>query len=361
MSNLINLYKDHNQSPWLDNLKRSWIDNGQLERRIQQGIRGLTSNPSILANSIKEGDDYNIELYNCLERGLSIRESFWELAISDIIAATKLFESTYNNSKGVDGFVSLEVSPELAHNEAGTIEAARTLSNRVSKENLMIKVPATDEGIKAIEQLTSEQRSINATLIFSIKRYKEVLEAYISGLEKSNSDIENVSSVASFFISRIDTVVDEKLDELGTEQALELKGTIAISQAKVAYKIFKDTMASSRWEKLSKKGAKPQRLLWASTSTKNPDYPDTKYIDGLIAAKTVNTMPDVALDAFIDHGKIEATIDKDFEEAEDNLKKLKDLGIDLDEIGKDLEIAGLEGFQASFVSALEALESKLNK
>jgi len=358
MGKLTDLFLYQNQSPWLDNLKRSWIDNGELNKWLLRGVRGVTSNPSIFAKAMMESNDYDIELNNCLERGLDIKEAYWELVITDIKAAAKILEPLYISSDNLDGYISVEVSPELASNEAGTIESARTLANRISRENLYIKIPATIEGVSAIQQLTSEERSLNVTLIFTLSRYEQVVDAYINGLKECKGNISSISSVASFFISRIDAVVDKQLNEIGTPQATELLGKAAIAQGRLAYKLFKEKFSSEEWQELEKKGAAKQRVLWASMSPKNPEFEDTYYVDALIGPDTVSTLPEVTLEAVDAKGTVSRTLDADLEEAQQTIDNLLGLGIDLEKIGKQLEIDGIKAFAESFDQVLEALKVK---
>lgn len=360
MSNLIDLYIKHNQSPWLDNLKRSWIDNGELEKWIDKGVRGITSNPSIFAKAMMESQDYDIEFNNCLDRGLAINEAYWELVITDIKAAANLLMPLYESSNRLDGYISVEVSPELAHSEPGTIESARTLANRISRENLYIKIPATDQGIGAIRQLTTEERSLNVTLIFTLSRYQQVIDAYIEGLENSKENLETISSVASFFISRIDVVADKMLKEIGTEEALSLIGKAGISQGKLAYKKFTESFSGERWENLAAKGAQVQRVLWASMSPKDPKFKDTYYVDALIGPKTVSTLPEGTLTAVDESGTVSRTVDADVDQAIEIISKLTNFGIDLEKIGETLEKEGIKAFAESFQTVLGSLESKAN-
>ena len=291
MSKLIELHEVGRQSPWLDNLKRSWITGGELARWVERGCRGITSNPTIFQKAMTSGDAYDRDLAELTAGGAGTEESYWHLVTSDISAALAVLRPTYDASAGGDGYVSVEVAPELAHDAAATIEAARELHGRIDAPNLYVKVPATAAGVDAVRTLTAEGRSINVTLIFSLPRYEEVIEAYLSGLESRSGDLSDVSGVASFFVSRVDTEVDRRLESAGTAAALALRGRIAVAQAKLAYEIFQRRFSGPRWEALAARGARLQRPLWASTSTKNPAYPDTLYVDELIGPDTVNTLP----------------------------------------------------------------------
>lgn len=355
MGRLHDLYDQQGQSPWLDNLRRGWITSGELQGWIDRGVRGLTSNPSIFAKAMIETDDYDSELSNLAKSGTSIEDAYWQLVVGDIRQALKLLAPVHESSGGEDGYVSVEVSPALAHDEAGTVAAARELDDRIEAPNLYIKIPATAEGVPAIRTLVAEARSINVTLIFSLERYNDVMEAYISGLEQVEGDLSSISSVASFFISRVDVEVDRRLDELGTEQALALKGKAAIAQGRLAYQQFLAKFSGPRWEALASRGARVQRPLWASTSTKDPSYPDTLYVDTLIGPDTVNTLPDGTLLAFEDHGTVDRTIDADPDGASQVVAELFALGIDLEEVAQKLESEGVGSFAKSFDDVLATL------
>jgi transaldolase len=369
MTRLHDLYQQQGQSPWLDNLRRDFLTGGTLSRLLDEGIRGITSNPTIFAKAIESEPDYD-EQFAGLLATKSVEESYWELAITDITDALAMLAPVYEESSGADGFVSLEVAPALAHDTPGTIESARSLHERIDKPNLFVKIPGTKEGVAAIRTMIAEGRSINVTLLFSLERYSEVVEAYIGGLEeysaKGATDLSLVASVASFFVSRVDTEVDRRLETLATatpdsDLAAKLRaslGTAAVAQAREAYRIFKERFAGPRWEALEHKGARVQRLLWASTSTKNPAYPDLMYVDQLIGPDTVNTMPDQTIEAFLDHGTIARTVDADPDESTRTLKDLGDLGIDLADVARVLEDEGVASFSKSFDELLEALESK---
>ena len=355
------LFSEQGQSPWLDNLQRSYLTDGTLKRLIADGVRGLTSNPTIFQKAIQGSSDYDEQFAKEIAKGLSPMEAYWEMVVADINGALDEFEELHQHSGGVDGFVSVEVNPSLAHQSAETLSAARSLHERISRPHVMIKIPGTAEGLPAIRQMIAEGRSVNVTLIFSVKRYEEVMEAYVSGLEerlKQGEDISRVQSVASFFISRFDNVVDAQLDALGTPEALQLKGVAAIAQAKIAYEVFTNVFRGPRWEKLAAAGAHVQRPLWASTSTKNPSYPDTMYVDNLIGLHTVNTLPDATLNAFNDHGNISRSIDANVEIAHMQWDALQRIGIDVDDIAISLEKEGVASFIKSFEELLDALSDK---
>jgi len=356
--NLHRLFSEQGQSPWLDNLKRSWIHNGELQNWIDRGVRGLTSNPSIFQKAISGSDSYDEQFGQLIADGKSIEESYWELVIQDIEDALALLRPLYDSSDGLDGYVSVEVSPNLANDTDGTLAAATDLNARIDEPNVYIKIPGTAAGLPAIEQATAQGINVNVTLLFSIDRYAEVMEAYISGLEQHEGDLSRISSVASFFISRVETEVDNRLTEIGSEEALALRGRAAVANGVMAYQLFTRTFAGERWEKLVARGAKPQRPLWASTSTKNDDYPDTLYIDALIGPDSVNTIPDKTLAAFEDHGTVARTIDADVDQARAALAAIDAVGVDLADVAQKLEDAGVASFAAAFDSLLDTLKER---
>jgi transaldolase len=359
---LTDLFTVTGQSPWLDNLKREYIVNGDFARVLASGIRGLTSNPTIFQKAIQGSALYDDQFFKSVQRGLTTEETYWELVVSDIIGALDIFGPLYVSSSGLDGYVSVEVSPGLAQDMDGTVAAAQELQDRIARPNVMIKVPATKVCIPAIEEIISRGINVNVTLIFGLDRYQEVMDAYIRGLQrlgKTNpSKVQEVASVASFFISRVDSEVDKRLDAIGTQDALELRGKAAIAQAKIAYEMFEQTFSGEAWRSLAKLGAQVQRPLWASTSTKNPDYPDTMYVDELIGPHSVNTLPDATMDAFSDHGSIAETITSNVDGAHKVLDDLSRLGIDMTSVAQQLEHDGVLSFQQSFNELLAVLEAK---
>ncbi|HUC05936.1 MAG TPA: transaldolase [Acidimicrobiales bacterium] len=367
MTRLHELYDIGGQSPWLDNLRRDWIKGGQLAERIAQGVRGVTSNPTILAKAISGQDTYD-DQFRSLMKDHSVESAYWEMATTDILDALDLLRPTYDGSDGEDGFVSLEVSPALAHDTESTVRDARKLHETIDKPNLLVKIPATREGVPAINTMISEGRSINVTLIFGIDRYDEVMEAYISGLEAlaasgRESELARVASVASFFVSRVDTEVDRRLEaaaggEDGDPSLLALRGRAAVAQAKVAYQHFREAFSTPRWKALEAKGARVQRPLWASTSTKNPAYPDLLYVDSLIGPSTVNTMPEGTIDAFMAHGTMARTVDVGGDEAQTFLAGLADVGIDMEDVENTLEDEGVHSFAKSFDELIQQLTDK---
>ena len=358
MSRLHDLFDHEGQSPWLDNIRRGWITSGELERWVARGVRGLTSNPSIFQKAIQGSAEYDQQFTEAIGSGLDVEASYWELVTSDISAALDILRPVYDQSEGLDGYVSVEVDPGLARDSAGTEASARELDERLAAPNLYIKIPATAEGLAPIQQMISEERSINVTLIFSLERYAAVMEAYLAGLEAAPGDLSDISSVASFFISRVDVEIDRRLDEIGTEEALALKGKAAVANGKLAYELFRQTFSGPRWEALVERGARVQRPLWASTSTKNPDYPDTLYVDELIGPDTVNTLPDNTLEAFEHHGTVARTVDEGVQEAHAVIEALAGLGIHMDEVTQKLEDEGVAAFEKSFDELLAALGEK---
>ena len=362
MDRLANLYHEFGQSPWLDNLKRGYITSGQLNRLVDKGIRGLTSNPTIFQKAIQGSPDYDEQFRTLAAANRPIIDHYWSIVLADINGALDVFAELYHDSHGRDGFASVEVDPGLAHDTPGTETAARHLHQQIHRPNLMVKIPATEEGIGVIQTMISEGRSINVTLIFSLERYKSVMEAYLRGLElyaqTPGANLSAVASVASFFISRVDTEIDHRLEAIATPEALELRGKGAVAQGKLAYQMFQKTFSGHRWEALAAKGAALQRPLWASTSTKNPAYPDTLYVDELIGPDTVNTLPEATIEAFADHGHLARRVDADVDQATAAWAALADVGIDLEDVADTLEREGVSSFQKSFDELLGALEAK---
>ncbi len=352
------------QAIWLDYIRRSFITSGELNRLVEEGLRGLTSNPSIFEKAIAGSNDYDDDLLRLSEEGKKPLEIYEALAIKDIQMAADTLRPVYEETGGLDGYVSLEVSPDLAYDTQGTIEEGRRLFATVDRPNLMIKVPATEEGIPAVEALIAEGVNVNVTLMFSLEQYDAVAEAFMAGLEALGDDatrLSSVASVASFFVSRVDVMVDNLLDEIRSPAAEELKGTAGIANAKMAYQRFKATFAGERWERLAEQGARVQRLLWASTSTKDPGYSDTMYPDNLIGAQTVNTLPPSTLRAFRDHGSVAPTLETQLTIAEAQLDQLANLGIDLDQVTDDLLEEGVEKFAKPFSALLGSIEDKVQQ
>lgn len=352
------------QSVWLDEIRREWLTQGELARWIERGVTGVTSNPTIFERAITTSPAYDAALQAHLARDPEMETTalYEALAVEDIRMAADLLRPVYEATGGTDGFVSLEVSPHLAHDTGGTIAEARRLWHAVNRPNLMIKVPATPAGIPAIEDLIAEGVNVNVTLIFSPAHYEAAAEAYWRGLRRraeAGRDLRSVASVASFFVSRIDTAVDRALEALGTPEARALLGRIALAVAKRIYRRFRERFLPHAFPDLAARGARAQRVLWASTSTKNPAYSDVKYVEGLIGPDTVNTMPLATLQAFEDHGRVPGdTILEGWEEAEADLRALDRLGIDLEEILERLQAEGVDAFRRSYENLLEALERK---
>ena len=358
MQRLHELFLRGGQSPWLDNLDRRALASGELRQWIADGIRGVTSNPTIFANAMSSSDAYDDSLGRLIRGGADVATAYWRLAEADIAGAADLFRPVYDESDGVDGYVSLEVDPHLAQRSADTVKSGVDLATRLGRPNVLIKVPATAAGIPAIEQLTALGINVNVTLIFGLDRYREVIEAYLSGLERREGSLADASSVASFFISRVDTEVDRRLETIATTAALECRGKTAIAQARMAYQIFEGYFAGDRWQRLADRGARAQRPLWASTSTKNPAYPDTLYVDELVGPNSVNTLPETTLRAFADHGQIARRIDHDVADAAAQLTRLDKVGIDRAGVATQLENEGVASFAKSFDEVLQALSAK---
>jgi len=358
VSKLHDLHDEQGQSPWLDNMRRGWITGGDLARWVERGVRGITSNPTIFQKAISVGHDYDDQFGELIAGGASIDDAYWSLVTNDIEDALRILRPVHDASGGVDGYVSVEVAPDLARDRDGTVASARELHARIDEPNLFVKVPATAEGVEAIRTLIGEGHSINVTLIFGIDRYEEVMEAYIAGLEAYDGDLSQISSVASFFVSRVDTEVDQRLEAIGTDAALALRGKAAVAQAQVAYSRFLATFSGPRWQALAERGAQVQRPLWASTSTKNPGYPDTLYVDTLIGPDTVNTMPEATLEAFEDHGTLARTVDADPGAAEQILAAIGEAGVDMDDVSRVLEEQGVSSFAKSFDELITSLATK---
>ena len=359
------------QSLWYDNIDRGLIESGELRRMIEEdGVVGLTSNPTIFDKAISSGASYDAALSQLVRAGKSPVDIYEALAIEDIRSAADLLRPVYERTGGLDGLVSFEVSPHLAYDTQGTLSEVRRLWADVDRPNLMVKVPATQQGIPAVEQLVGEGININITLIFSLGAYGQVAEAYLAGLEKrvdSNLPIDHVSSVASFFVSRVDTKVDGQLaavldrsDGQGPSRGLEsLLGKAAIANCKLAYEIFQRTFGDGRFHKLAESGARVQRLLWGSTSTKNPDYPDTYYVDALIGPDTVNTVPTETLHAFKDHGTVARTLDVGVFDARHAAEELARIGIDMDDVTAQLLEEGVDQFAQSFDKLIDGIEARV--
>ena len=373
MTSLIQKLNQIGQSIWYDNIERKLLKDGTLEGMFNRGeIRGITSNPSIFNKAISQSDEYDAEIRSLTQESLSRENVYERLAISDIQTAADLFRPLYDQTNGDDGYVSLEVSPYLAHDADQTISEANRLWNDVNRPNLMVKIPATKAGLPAITETIAAGINVNVTLIFCLDRYREVREAYLAGLEKRASagkTVANIASVASFFISRIDTKVDKQLESLTKtatpeeKQRIErLMGKTAVASGKLAFRDYEDTFGDkgTRFGKLKPLGAKRQRVLWASTSTKNPAYPDTKYVEEMIGPLTINTVPPNTLEAFLDHGVVKRTIDQNVEAAHNVMAGLSGVGIDLDQATQDLEAEGVKSFADAYTSLLDSLQNRMH-
>jgi transaldolase len=351
----------HGQSVWIDFLSRNFIRDGDLARLVDQGVVGVTSNPTIFQGAIAQGDAYDEQLREVLKTETEPKEVFLALAVEDIRAACDILRPTWDRAgeNARDGWVSLEVDPTLAHDTDATIEEAKRLHALVERPNLFIKIPATPEGLPAIEETIAAGIPVNVTLIFSLQRHREVAEAYIRGLQRysdAGGDLTMMASVASFFVSRVDTEADKRLDAVGGHD--ELKGTLAIANAKLAYVTYKKVFAGGQWDALRARGASAQRCLWASTSTKNPEYRDVIYVEELIGPDTVNTMPRDTVDAFVDHGKVRDSLEEDVDGAQRTLDAFAAAGIDYEDVVQTLEREGVEKFAKSFEQLFADVESK---
>ncbi len=372
MNEIIKELNQIGQSIWYDNIERKLLEDGTLEGMVKRGeIRGITSNPSIFNKAISQSSYYDEDIKTLTQQGLSREDIYEQLAVRDIQHAADLFETLYKDTSGADGYVSLEVNPYLAHETEKTISEAKKIWKMVNRPNLMVKIPATLEGLPAITEAIAAGINVNITLIFSVKRYQAVIDAYLAGLEKrvkTGKEIGNIASVASFFVSRIDSKVDQQLEELlakdtGNSQELimDLAGKAALASGKMAFLTYKEIFGpdGTRFGNLAAGGARKQRALWASTSTKNPKFPDTMYVDELIGPETVNTIPPNTLVSFLDHGTVKRTIDQRVEEARQVFKDLAKVGIDMEQVTQELESEGVESFAVAFTSLLDSLETRM--
>jgi transaldolase len=357
--NNIQALKAYGQSIWLDFISRGLIESGELKSLVDQGVSGVTSNPSIFQKSICETHDYDNLLASILKSQpqADVNGIYEKLAVEDIQRACDVLRPVYDSTDGADGFVSFEVSPHLAHDTSTTVSEAQRLWKLVGRPNLMIKVPATAAGIPAVEALVHQGLNVNATLIFSLKQYQEAANAYLRGLE-GVSKPRRVESVASFFVSRIDTAVDKLLEKNGSEDALALRGKIAVDCARMVYRNFSQIFYGAPFEKMRSRGARVQKIVWGSTGTKNPKYPDVLYLDEIIGPDTINTVPMATLKAFLDHGRPQQTITKDVDRAEKEIKSLKKFGVDLDAVTTQLENEGVAAFSQAFDQMIESLKGR---
>ncbi len=371
---------EHGQSCWIDNLTRGMLASGELERRVSTGgVRGVTSNPAIFHKAITEGDDYRNDIARFAEEGLSPSKAYERLAIADVKAACDVLRGVWEESEGVDGYVSLEVDPGLAHDADATFEDACRLHSAVDRENVLIKIPGTEAGLRAIRQVLFEGVSVNVTLLFSLEAYDAAAEAYVEALEQRREaglPVDGITSVASFFLSRIDTLVDRRIAELANsartadgagaaesaasaDKIASLCGQAAVAKAKLAYRSFTERLGTERWDRLAKRGARPQRILWASTSAKNPAYSDVKYVEPLIGDLTINTMPQKTIAAFSEHGRVASTLAQGVDQSHSAIKRLSAAGIDFEEIARQLLAEGIEKFVAPFARLMDSLETEL--
>jgi transaldolase len=349
------------QSVWLDYIDRSLITSGGLTTYVFRGLSGVTSNPTIFQKAISEGNDYDVQIQRMALAGKSAEEIYEGLAIEDSRMAADILHPVFEATEGSDGFFSLEVNPHLAHDKQGTINEATRLFATVNRSNIMIKVPATPEGIEAFRELTEDGININVTLMFSLEQYDQIAEAYISALEKRAANVyslKHIASVASIFVSRLDTKVDKMLAVYNSPKAEALKGRIAIANAKMAYQHFREAFLSERWNRLEEKGARLQRVLYGSTGTKDPTYSDVMYIENLIGPNTVNTVPPKTLEEFLDHGTVALTLESDLEEARTQLNDLAELGIQLEDVTQDLLDEGVEQFEKSYDALIKIINEK---
>jgi transaldolase len=348
------------QSVWIDYLSRRLLHEGELEKLMREdAVVGVTSNPTIFQKAISEGDAYDEQMREVLAEKDDPKEVFLELAVKDVQDACDLLRQVWDGGDGKDGYVSIEVDPNLAYDTDATIAEAQRLHELVDRPNCFVKIPATKDGLPAIEEMIARGRNINVTLIFSLERYAEVVEAYLRGLERlveAGGDPSRVASVASFFVSRVDTEADRRLGEAGAPA--ELQGKLAVANAKLAYQRYKELFAGERWKRLRAKGATAQRCLWASTSTKNPEYRDVLYVEELIGSETVNTMPEETIEAFEDHGEVALTLERDLDEARRVFERLAEAGVDYDDVVAVLEREGVQKFSDSFAELLEGVRSK---
>jgi transaldolase len=350
---------ERGQSVWIDSISREWLQNGFLEKLMREdAVVGVTSNPTIFQKALAGGSWYDEQLRQVLAEEEDPKEIFYRLAVKDIQDACDVLRRVWDEGSGKDGYVSMEVDPTLAYDRDGTIEEAVRLNEWIDRPNLFVKIPATEPGLGAIEECIAQGRPINVTLIFSLERYAAVAEAYVRGVERlveSGGDPVRVASVASFFVSRVDTEADKRLDVIG---APELKGKLAIANAKLAYERYKEIFSGPRWEPLAAKGATAQRCLWASTSTKNPEYRDVMYVEELIGPETVNTMPVETVEAFQDHGVVAETLEQGLDEARALLDELARVGVDYDDVTDTLEREGVQKFSDSFEELLGGIQAK---
>ena len=360
MNNLQRLHAEQDQSPWIDFIDRKLIESGRLAQMVGDGIRGLTSNPTIFGKAVATGQ-YDELIKREIDAGHGNRDIYEAIAVSDVGDAADILRSVYDEADGADGFCSIEVEPDLAADSEGTLARARELWGRLARPNVFVKIPATPAGLPAIEDAIADGININVTLMFSVDVYRDVARAYVAGLRRRlgrGEDVRRVASVASFFVSRVDTKADKWLDEIGTDAARALRGRAAIANAKLAYAAYQEIFEGSEFAELRDAGARVQRCLWASTSTKNPDYRDVLYVEELIGPQTVDTMPLETIDAFLDHGRLERTLDRDVEGARDVLRQIEAQGISMRRVTDELIDEGVASFGKSFDELIDAIDSQ---
>jgi len=355
--------RDAGVAVWLDDLSRQRIASGGLADLVARGVVGVTTNPTIFASALSKGDAYDAQLRALAVDGAAVEEAVLRITTDDVRDACDVLRPVYDATDGVDGRVSIEVDPRLARDTAATIASAETLWSEIERPNLFVKIPATVEGLAAITAALAQGISVNVTLIFSLQRYRAVLDAFVDGLEQARAagiDLAAIGSVASFFVSRVDAAIDPQLDAIGTDEAAALRGTAAIANARLAWGVYQDVVAGERWQALAAAGARPQRPLWASTGVKDPAYPDTRYVDELVVAGSVNTMPEKTLDAVADHGDVHGdTVSGTQDASAALLDRIEALGISVDEVTEQLEVEGLEKFEASWGELLATVEAGL--
>jgi transaldolase len=360
MNTLQRLHAEQDQSPWIDFIDRQLIDSGKLAERVEMGIRGLTSNPTIFGKAVASGQ-YDDLIRREIEAGHDTRRIFEEIEIADVGDAADVLRTVYDEADGADGFVSIEVEPDLADDAAATLDRARHLWRRLGRPNVFVKIPATRECLPAIEDAIAEGININITLMFSVDVYREVARAYIAGLRRlrdAGGEVTRVASVASFFVSRVDTKVDKALDAIGSNEALEARGKAAIANAKLAYHAYKEIFEGGEFNDLAAAGARVQRCLWASTSTKNPVYRDVMYAEELIGPKTVNTLPNETIEAFLDHGIVSRTLDVGLDEALAAIRAVEALGIRMANVTDELIVEGVDAFTKSFEDLMGVIDAQ---
>ncbi|MCC2319797.1 transaldolase [Cellulomonas xiejunii] len=362
-TNPLHALRDAGVAVWLDDLSRQRIASGGLSDLVARGVVGVTTNPTIFASALAQGDAYDAQLRALAVAGAAVEEAVMRITTDDVRDACDVLRPVHDATGGVDGRVSIEVDPRLARDTAATLASAETLWSEIERPNLFVKIPATVEGLPAITAALAQGISVNVTLIFSLQRYRAVLDAFVDGLEQARAaglDLAPIASVASFFVSRVDAAIDPLLDALGTDEAAALRGTAAIANARLAWGVYQDVVTSERWQALAAAGARPQRPLWASTGVKDPAYPDTRYVDELVVAGTVNTMPEKTLEAVEDHGDVRGdTVTGTQEASATLLDRIEALGISVDDVTEQLEVEGLQKFEASWAELLTTVEAGL--